>query len=312
MTLEPQAAVATIRRHTALRPASGLILGSGLGGLADAIMDAVAIPFHRIPGFACSTACGHRGQLIIGRLGGVPVVAMAGRLHRYEGWSTDQVTFPVRVMAALGIRQLIVSSAAGAVNPKYRIGDIVVIRDHIDLMHGPRQQRFPAHPVAAASSTTLHGQPLRGPSPYDEAMSEAALAAARRGNFIAHCGTYLATLGPNYETRAEYRMMRRLGADVVGMSTVPEVLQGSRCGLRVLALSMVSNVASPDAATKADHQEVLCAGAAAVPHMRRIVQGVLAPLPLDAACETPAHQWREPREPAMLPGAAVPQSAPLR
>ncbi|WP_068142429.1 purine-nucleoside phosphorylase [Roseimaritima ulvae] len=270
-----------IRQRTDLEPRFGIILGSGLGGLADAIEQPQSWDFADLPGFGKSTAGGHRGQLVLGRLAGVPVVAMAGRLHRYGGWSTQQVSFPVAVMHGLGATRLIVSNAAGGVNPKYRVGDIVVIADHMDWMHGNPAARFAARPPAAPAPAdpplapavdTLH----RSRAVYDPAMLETALRASWRGGFTAYPGTYLATLGPNYETRAEYRMMRRLGADVVGMSTVPEVLAAVGLQMRVLALSMVSNVACPDAPNVANHEEVLAAGAAAEPRMRSIVAAVLA------------------------------------
>lgn len=250
-------------------PRVAIILGSGLGNLVDYIEDAIAIDYADIPNWGQSRTAGHSGHLIFGWFDSQPVIAMAGRFHRYEGFDTEQLSFPVRVLAAIGSHTLIVSNAAGAVNPKYRVGDIVVIRDHIDMMQGRPGSRFDygVYPPQARSDA-----PLRGASPYDEMLSEKALETARLKNFPAHAGTYLATLGPNYETRAEYRFMRRIGADVVGMSTVPEVLQAQRIGMRVLAMSMVSNVARPDAPIRADHAEVLAAARIAEPRMRAIVR----------------------------------------
>ncbi|MEO1525778.1 MAG: purine-nucleoside phosphorylase [Planctomycetota bacterium] len=253
------------------QPRTGIVLGSGLGPLADKIESPTAIAFADIPGFGRSTAGGHRGQLIVGHLAGSPVIAMAGRLHRYEGWSDEEVTFPIRVLHGLGATRLIASNAAGGVNPKLRVGDVLVIRDHINWLH-PR--------AGGALITFRAGSKAEEPSPhaeiYSSEMAEAALAAARRNGFSATEGTYLATLGPTYETRAEYRMMRRIGADVVGMSTVGEVITAIRCGLSVLALSTVSNVADPDRPVVADHQEVLAAGAAAAEKLEAIVRSVLA------------------------------------
>lgn len=241
-------------------PASGIILGSGLGNLASEVTDAISIPFAEIPGFAVGTAAGHRSQLVVGTLEGQPVMMLAGRLHLYEGWSVQQVTFPVRVMAALGIRMLIVSNAAGGLRPWFRVGDIMVIRDSIN--------RLP--------SSGLRWDPLTSTRfPYDRQLGDFAMAVGRQYDFTVHQGVYLATLGPTYETRAEYRMMRRLGADSVGMSTVPEVLQAAHCGIRVLALSMISNVARPDAAVETTHEEVLDAGREAAPRMRRLVTSIL-------------------------------------
>jgi len=298
-------ALATIRQQSDLVPQFAIILGSGLGGVVDHIEDPVVLSFADIPGFMTSTAGGHRGQLVLGTIGGVAVVAMAGRLHRYGGWTTDQVTFPVRVMRALGATRLIVSNAAGGVQPRLVVGDIVVIHDHVDWMTGRPYLRFHSSPTTAtqpdlandqAHATATNGgqpngepsnlaepprwQPIdvprRSPQVYDPSMMATAFAAARRGRFTAHPGVYLATLGPNYETRAEYRMMRRLGADVVGMSTVPEVLTAASLGMRILALSMVSNVACPDAPRQALHAEVLAAGRQAEPRMLQIVTAVLA------------------------------------
>ncbi|TWU58623.1 Purine nucleoside phosphorylase 1 [Rubripirellula tenax] len=263
-----------IRSEHDLRPVVAIILGSGLGGLAEKIESPTAIPFHDIPGFGTSTAAGHRGQLILGTIESVPVVTMAGRFHRYEGWSNTEVAFPVAVMHSLGCRSLIVSNAAGGVSPKLRVGNIVVIQDHINLM-GP-------HVVdredASNRERSVQLDPphfTRPANTYDPILSATALGVAIREGFDAYPGTYLATLGPNYETRAEYRMMRRIGADVVGMSTVPEVLAASSLGMRILGLSMVSNVANPDQAVKANHEEVLHAGRAAEVKMEAIVRGVL-------------------------------------
>jgi purine-nucleoside phosphorylase len=240
-------------------------LGSGLGGLADLIQQPIAIPYQDIPGFKRSSAKGHRGQLILGHLENTAVVAMAGRLHRYEGWTNDDIAFPIRLMAALGAERLIVSNAAGGVSPKLSVGDIVVIRDHINWMGG-LSDRY-QHVIAPC--------PIRQACLYDEAMSDVALSIAVNGSFNAWSGTYLATLGPTYETRSEYRMMRRIGADVVGMSTVPEVLAAAVLQMRILGLSMVTNVANPDVPVAANHTEVLQAGQAAAAKMEWIVRGVL-------------------------------------
>ncbi|WP_162006767.1 purine-nucleoside phosphorylase [Roseimaritima sediminicola] len=269
MNLDSTLSVITAR--TDLRPRFGIVLGSGLGGLADAICSPVVIPFSDLPGFGTSTAGGHRSQLVLGYLADTPVVALAGRLHRYGGWSTDQVTLPVRVMQALGAEKLIVSNAAGGVNPKLCVGDIVVIHDHVDWMYGLPTARF-----GCASPDWDLDTVSRCEAVYDSRLSAHAFGAGRRGGFAVHPGTYLGTLGPNYETRAEYRMMRRLGADVVGMSTVPEVMTAARLGMRVLALSMVSNVACPDVRHVASHDEVLAAGRNAEPRMGQIVQTVIA------------------------------------
>ena len=263
-------AVGVVASTCLTSPRVAIILGSGLGGLADRIAADAVIPYRELPGFGTSSASGHRGQLVLGRLDSVEVVAMAGRFHRYEGWSSEQIAFPVRLMHALGARTLIVSNAAGGVNPKRRVGDIVVIRDHLTWL-GVQQPPQADSPSVSAAAESIR----RGGQVYDRELSQLAMQIAIEHRFDAYFGTYLATLGPNYETRAEYRMMRRIGADVVGMSTVPEVLAAADVKMRTLGLSMVSNVANPDRAVKADHADVLEAGRAAETKMEAIVRGVL-------------------------------------
>jgi purine-nucleoside phosphorylase len=258
-------AVDLIRRKTDVSPDVAIILGSGLGGLADKIDEPTKIDYGDLAGFAKSTAGGHRGQLLLGQLAGVPIVAMAGRFHRYEGHSNAAVEFPVHVMQRLGAKRLIVSNAAGGVNPKLSVGDIVIIRDHINLMGGGGNYRHGA----------WHYSPLRSGEVYDATMSALARRTGVDHGFDAIEGTYLATLGPTYETRSEYRMMRRMGADVAGMSTVPEVLAATSVGMKVLGLSMVANVANPDQPITTSHAEVLQAGRAAAGKMEAIVRAVL-------------------------------------
>lgn len=253
-------------------PRVAVVLGSGLGGFAAAIEQPRSLAYREIPYFARSTASGHRGEIVAGFLGRkkpVPVVAMAGRLHCYEGWTVDQVTFPVCVLAALGTEVLILSNAAGGLNPNYRVGDIMVIRDHINFMHRRWTAVDDQNDMEMEDRRILH-------DPYDPMLSAVALRAARRGDFAAWEGTYLATLGPSYETRAEYRMMRRIGADAVGMSTVPEVIAAARQGMRVLAISMISNVARPDVRVETSHQQVLEAGRHAEPRIGQMVAAVVA------------------------------------
>lgn len=269
------------KQNRAAANITAVILGSGLAALADKIESPIVVSFDDIPGFGRSTASGHRGQLILGHLGGAAVIAMAGRLHRYEGWSCAQVAFPVAVMHSMGAGRLVASNAAGGINPKLAVGDIVVIRDHIDWLHqriaGQRVSVFSGMQFSSQQQS-MHAQgwpPVRTGLLYDDRLAAVALAAAREGGFTAVEGTYLATLGPTYETRAEYRMMRRIGADVVGMSTVPEVMMARRCGMDVLALSIVSNVADPDRAIVADHGEVLEAGDAAAGKLEQIVCRVI-------------------------------------
>ena len=260
---------------------AAIVLGSGLGGLADKIESPIAIDYNDIPGFARSTAGGHRGQLIVGTLAGKSVVAMAGRFHRYEGWTGAQVAFPIQVMQALGAGRLIVSNAAGGINPQFHVGDLMLIRDHINWLHGGGQipgtgtacSPDNCESVAAAETPWREGTEREdtGGAIYDASLCRIAHRAAIENGFTLQQGTYLATLGPTYETRAEYRMMRRLGADAAGMSTVGEVIAGAALGMRIVGISLISNVASVDRPLKANHEEVLKAGRAAAGKMERLV-----------------------------------------
>ena len=265
-------AVAALTARLRDPPSAAIVLGSGLGGLAASIDDGRSVPFSDVPGFARSTAAGHAGELILGRLADVSVIAMAGRLHRYEGWSMGQIVWPIRVFAALGTQRLIVSNAAGGLNPRFRVGDVMVIRDHINLL-GPL--RLPDSATSTVAGSRSLGCPMRVAEAYDQRMSAAARSAAIEERFDAWPGTYAATSGPNYETRAEVRMMRRMGADAVGMSTVPEVLAAIQCGMRVLGLSLITNLANPDSPHIADHSEVLQAGACSAAKMEAMVSRAL-------------------------------------
>lgn len=261
-------AAATIRSAWSCAPRVGVILGTGIGGLAEQIAAQAVLDYAQIPHFPRSTAIGHAGRFVCGELAGCPVVAMEGRFHAYEGYSYAQVTFPVRVMRALGAELLIVSNACGGMNPHYRCGDIVVLDDHINLLGG--------NPLVGVNDDRLGPRFPDMSRPYDPELIEFSLALARRENFVAHRGVYVAVLGPNLETRAEYRMLRAMGADVVGMSTVPEVLVAVHAGMRVLGLSVVTDLCLPDALKPANIHEILAHAAAAEPKLRAIVLGVLA------------------------------------
>jgi purine-nucleoside phosphorylase len=260
-------AASAIRGHWDRTPRVGIILGTGLGSLAQQITDAVRIEYASLPHFPRSTAIGHAGQLVCGMLEGVPVVAMEGRFHAYEGYSYQQITFPVRVMKALGAELLIVSNACGGLNPQYRCGDIMLIEDHINLMNG--------NPLIGVNDERLGPRFPDMCRPYDTALVERALEIARKENFAAHRGVYVAVTGPNLETRAEYRFLRLIGADVVGMSTVPEVIVAAHAGLRVLGLSIVTDLCLPDALQPAKIEHILAHAAAAEPKLRKIVLGIL-------------------------------------
>ncbi len=258
---------ALIRRRWPARPRAALVLGTGLGKLAAHISTEVVLPYRELHGFPVPTAVGHQGRVVCGTLAGVPLIAMQGRGHLYEGYSFDQVTLPVRVMQALGAELLIVSNASGGLNPQYQAGDIMAIRGHVNLM-GRRGVGAQAAAAGAARDSP------RQQSPYDPRLIDGALAIARRGNFVAHQGVYAAVCGPNYETRAECRFLRRW-ADAVGMSTVPEVTVAAAAAMRVLALSVITNVIRPDAPQHVSGDAVVATGAAAEPRLRQIVTGVL-------------------------------------
>jgi purine-nucleoside phosphorylase len=261
-------AEAAIRRLWDCRPKVGIILGTGLGRFVDQMEVQQTIPYDRVPNFSQSTADGHDGRLVCGRLAGVPVITMSGRCHGYEGYSLAQITLPVRLMRTLGIELLILSNASGGMNPRYRSGDVMVIEDHINLMGQKLRLDF--------DDGWPGSRNLESTSYYCGSLIELALAGARNGGFAAHRGVYVAMTGPNYETRAEYRMLRAIGADAVGMSTVPEAIVAARCGLRVLALSTITNICIPDRLTPARHEDVLAAAASAEPKVRRIIIDVLA------------------------------------
>ncbi len=261
-------AVDSIRKHWDGTPSAGIILGTGLGSLAQHIDDQVVIAYEQIAHFPQSTSISHTGQLVCGNVQGLPVVAMEGRFHVYEGYSYQQVTFPVRVMKALGADLLVVSNACGGLNPQYSRGDIVVIEDHINLMNG--------NPLIGPNDDRLGPRFPDMCRPYDPELIERALAIARRDDFVAHKGVYVAVPGPNLETRAEYRFLRLIGADVVGMSTVPEVLVAVHASMRVLGLSVITDMCLPDALEPVDIDQILATAAAAEPKLRSIVLGVLA------------------------------------
>lgn len=263
-----QDAAQFIRARWPTAPRVGLILGTGLGGLAEEIDAQAKIPYDAIPHFPKSTVESHAGQLVCGRLEGLDVVAMEGRFHIYEGYSYKQVTFPVRVMKALGCEILVVSNACGGMNPHHRKGDILVIEDHINLMSG--------NPLHGVNDDSLGPRFPDMLEPYDRVLVDRALSVARRNDIVAHEGVYVAVTGPNLETRAEYRFLRMIGADVVGMSTVPEVIVAMHAGLRVLGLSLITDLCLADALEPVNLPEILAVARAAEPKLRTIVRGVLA------------------------------------
>jgi purine-nucleoside phosphorylase len=261
-------AVEFVRGRWSGVPRAGIILGSGLGAVGDEIELEQAIEYGEVPHFLKSTAVGHKGRLLCGRLSGVAVVAMQGRFHCYEGYSAERATFPVRVMKALGIELLIVSNAAGGLNPNYAAGDVMVIEDHINLLN--------RNPLVGVNDDNLGPRFPDMNAPYDRRLGNEALAIARQHDFACHRGVYIAMLGPTYETRAEIRWLRYIGGDAVGMSTVPEAIVAGHAGLRVLGLSTITNVCSPDKAHTTSGEEVVATANTARDKLKAIVSGVIA------------------------------------
>jgi purine-nucleoside phosphorylase len=263
-----QEATAAVSSRWAGRPTVGIILGTGLGRLADDIATEADIPYESIPHFPRSTAPSHKGQFVCGTLAGKTVVAMEGRFHAYEGYTLQQITFPVRVMKALGCEVLITSNACGGMNPQYQRGDIMLIEDHINLLGdnpliGPNDERlgerFPDMCYA-----------------YDRELLKLAKEAARAEGIAVQQGVYVAVTGPNLETRAEYRFLRTIGADVVGMSTVPEVIVGVHSKMRNLGLSVVTDMCLPDALEPVSLAEIIHTANEAEPKLGALVRRVVA------------------------------------
>lgn len=261
------AAVSAVRAHTPLVPEVGLILGTGLGALGRAITLECAIPYDVIPGFPVSTVESHAGRLLVGVLGGKRVMAMQGRFHRYEGYSLQQVTFAVRVLRALGAPVLVVSNACGGMHPQWAPGDLMLIADHINLL-GDNPLIGPHHAALGDRFPDMS-------APYDEALRALARQVAAEGGVTLREGVYVAVQGPNLETRAEYRMLRALGADVVGMSTVPEVIVAVQAGMRVLGLSIITDQCLPDTLQPAHLETIIATAASAEPQLTALVRGVL-------------------------------------
>jgi purine-nucleoside phosphorylase len=256
-----------IRHRSPLAPEVAVILGTGLGGLVRDISLEAEVPYGEIPGFPLSTVESHAGRLLLGRLGGRPVAAMQGRFHRYEGYDLQQVTFPVRVLHALGARTLVVSNACGGMNPLWRPGELVLLSDHINLLGdnplvGPNDERLgPRFPDMSAA--------------YDPDLRALARAVALELGIVLREGVYVAVPGPNLETPAEYRMLRAMGADVVGMSTVPEVIVAGHQGMRTLGISIITDQCLPDALEPADIGRIIATANRAEPDLARLITTVL-------------------------------------
>jgi purine-nucleoside phosphorylase len=262
-----QEATQTVRSRWNGTPRVGLILGTGLGALAKEIEAEATIPYPEIPHFPQSTVKGHKGQLVCGTLAGQSVMAMEGRFHVYEGYTAAQVTLPIRVMKELGCRYLIVSNAAGGLNPLHHKGDLVVIEDHINLMA--------VNPLVGPNDDRLGPRFPDMIEPYDKGLQHLALNAALEENIVAHRGVFVAVVGPNLETRAEYRFLRGIGADTVGMSTVPEVLVAVHAGLKVLGFSIITDMCLPDSLQPVSLEEIIAVAQEAEGKLRKIVRRVL-------------------------------------
>ena len=270
-TLEAvDAAAAAVRVHCQTVPEVAFVLGTGLGGLAGQIDVEAAVPYADIPGFPNPTVESHAGRLLIGHLGGRRVVAMQGRFHRYEGYSLQQVTFPVRVLRALGAETLIVTNACGGMNPLWQPGDLMLIADHINLLGD--------NPLIGANDDRLGARFPDMSSTYDEGLRALARTVAASQGTVLREGVYVAVAGPNLETRAEYRMLRAMGADVVGMSTVPEVIVAVHAGLRVLGLSIITDQCLPDALQPAHLATIIATAERAEPKLTALVCGLLEQL----------------------------------
>jgi purine-nucleoside phosphorylase len=267
-------AASMLRGRLAVLPRVGIILGSGLGPLADEVHEPVVVPYAEIPNFAVSTVPGHSGELVSGLLEDVPVAVMRGRLHYYEGYSLQQVTFPVRTLRRLGAETFIITNAAGGLNDAYRPGDLMVLRDHVNLMG-----LAGLNPLVGPDEPELGVRFLDMTDPYDAALRARALEIGAELGLGVHEGVYAVVAGPSFETRAEVHFLRLIGADAVGMSTAPEVIVARHERMRVLGISVITNSASPGAAEPdVSHEGVLTVAERAAPGLQALVRGIIREL----------------------------------
>ncbi|HNQ34692.1 MAG TPA: purine-nucleoside phosphorylase [bacterium] len=257
-----ESAVKVLGSRAALRPEIGIILGTGLSSLAEKIEVETSIPYGEIPGFPVSTVEGHAGNLVLGRISGRPVAVFQGRFHLYEGYSPQQIAFPIRALKAFGVNVLLESNAAGGLNPAYQVGDLVLITDHINL------QGF--NPLVGPNDENIGPRFPDMSEPYDRLLLDLARQTALREGIQLREGVYVGVLGPNLETRAEYRFLRMIGADLVGMSTVPEVIAAVHAGMRVFGVSVVTDRCLPDALKPVTFDEILAAAGKAEPSLTRL------------------------------------------
>jgi purine-nucleoside phosphorylase len=260
-------AVSMVRKVWTVMPHVGIILGTGLGQLADQLQVDAALDYEDIPNFPKSTTASHRSRFVCGTLQGVPVAAMDGRFHQYEGYPLKQITLPVRVMRRLGAQLLVVSQAAGGMNQYYRLSDVMIIDDHINLMGD--------NPLVGINDDRLGPRFPDMSAPYDPELIDKGLEIARRENFVAHRGVTVAVTGPNLETRAEYRFLRGIGADVVSMSTVPEVIVAAHCGLRTFGLSVVTDLCFPDSLQPANIDHIIATANSAAAKLQALICGII-------------------------------------
>ena len=264
---EAEEAAAFVRSRTPLQPVLGVVLGSGLGAFAASLERPVRVPYGQIPHFPTATAPGHRGELVLGHVGGVPVAVMSGRVHHYEGYRLDQVVFPVRVLGRLGVQAVILTNAAGSVNVNYKPGELMVIEDHVNLL---------GNPLVGPNDDRLGQRFFDMSDAYDPKLREIAERACWKAGVPVRKGVYIAMTGPSYETPAEIRMARTVGADAVGMSTVPEVIAARHMGIRVLGLSCITNMAAGVTKQKLDHREVLEIGEKAKAGLLEVLGRIIA------------------------------------
>lgn len=262
-----QETVSYIKAKTNFIPEYGVILGSGLGSFTDDIQIEFTLPYTEIPNFPVSTVQGHKGALVFGTIGSKKVVAMQGRFHFYEGYSMKEVTFPVRVMKFLGVEKLIVSNASGGVNPNYKVGDIVLIKDHVNMM--------PEHPLRGKNDERFGPRFVNMSEPYSKNMIAKAKELAKNLNIKVQDGIYLGLQGPTFETLAEYKMVKNIGADCVGMSTVPEVIVARHMELETFGLSVITDMGDEDSIETISHDEVLEAAKSAEPKVRILIKELI-------------------------------------
>ncbi len=271
---EIEAAKQVIEDRSATRPRVGMILGSGLGPLAESVNDAVRIPVETVPGWPVSTVEGHAGEIVVGTLQGQPVIVLQGRAHFYEGYSMSRLGLPVRVMQSLGVKTLIVTNAAGGVNPEFSPGDLMLITDHLNLLGMAGQS-----PLRGPNLETFGPRFPDMSQTYSRSLRELALQVAADQKLSLRQGVYVCLAGPSFETPADLRFLRAIGADAVGMSTVPEATVARHGGMNVLGISGISNKANLDGNTVTTHEEVLAAGRVIVPKLTALIKGILGRLP---------------------------------